>query len=61
VIGPDGSRRRYRLLLRMYAATELAAMLTSVGLMVRRMWGGFDGSELTLGSTRVIVLAEKAG
>jgi len=60
LIGPDGSRRRYRLLLRMYAVTELAAMLASVGLTVRRMWGDFDGSELTLESVRVIVLAEKA-
>ena len=61
VIGPDGSRRRYRLLLRMYATAELAAMLTSVGLTVRHVWGGFDGSDLTLESVRVIVLAEKAG
>ncbi|MGB6837182.1 MAG: methyltransferase domain-containing protein [Dehalococcoidia bacterium] len=61
LIGPEGSRRRYRMQLRMYAATELAAMLASVGLTVRRIWGGFDGSELTLDSVRVIVLAEKAG
>lgn len=61
LIAPDGSRRRYRLSMRMYGATELAAMLASVGLTVRRVWGDFDGLELALESRRVIVLAEKAG
>lgn len=61
LIRPDGSRQRYQLSLRMYGATELAAMLASVGLTVRRVWGGFDGSDLTLNSLRVIVLAQKTG
>jgi SAM-dependent methyltransferase len=60
VIGPEGSRRRYRLSMRMYGATELAAMLSSVGLRVGCVWGDFDGSELTLESRRVIVATEKA-
>lgn len=60
LIRPDGSRRRLRTVMRMYAATELAAMLASVGLTIRGVWGDFDGSELTLESVRVIVLAQKA-
>jgi hypothetical protein len=61
VIEPEGSRRRHRLSMRMYGATELAAMLTSVGLTVGHLWGDFDGSDLTLDSRRVIVVAEKGG
>jgi SAM-dependent methyltransferase len=60
LVRPDGSRRRYHASLRMYTATELVAMAASVGLEVRQLWGGVDGSELGLNSQRVIVLAQKA-
>ena len=46
--------------LRLYTFTELTVMLDKAGLAVRAAWGGFDGSEYTMYSPRMIVLAEKA-
>jgi hypothetical protein len=34
-------------------------MLRAVGLTFVRAWGDFDGSELTVDSRRLIILAEK--
>ena len=44
---------------RLYTFTELAAMLANAGLAVRQTWGGFDGSEFTMRSPRMVVLAER--
>jgi len=58
-IAPDGAQREHSFSHRLYAYTELAAMLERAGLAITRTWGGFDGSELTRHSRRVIALAER--
>ena len=45
--------------LRVYALTELIALLDRAGLQYRRSWGGFDGSAYGMDSARLIVLAER--
>jgi SAM-dependent methyltransferase len=59
VIEADGSRHETGHSVRMYTLVELKAMLDMAGLSMARCWGGFDGSDLTLDSRRLIVLAEK--
>jgi hypothetical protein len=59
VIETDGSRRDYQHIFRFYTMTEMAAMLQRSGLVVRKVWGGFDGQEYGLDSRRMIVLSEK--
>ena len=56
---PAGRPRRRWHSVRLYTYTELATMLSKAGLRVARSWGGFDGSELTMQSARLIVMAEK--
>jgi len=58
-IGANGERRHQFHSVRLYTLQELAAMLARAGLRVRRTWGNFDGSELSMHSPRMIVLAEK--
>jgi SAM-dependent methyltransferase len=57
---PDGSRTELRHSLRVYAPHELASMLERAGLAVVGSWGGFDGSELSVESWRLILRARKA-
>jgi SAM-dependent methyltransferase len=45
---------------RYYTAPELAAMLRAAGLLPAEFYGDFDGSDLTLDSKRMIVVARKA-
>ena len=45
--------------LRVYALTELIALLERAGLTYRRSWGGYDGSAYGLDSPRLLVLAER--
>ncbi len=59
VIGPDGGRHVTRIAVRQYTAAELAAMFRDAGLPVERVWGNFDGSDLTLDSRRCIMLGRK--
>jgi SAM-dependent methyltransferase len=56
-----GERRERRFSHRAYTAPELAAMASAAGLGVERMWGGLDGSELEMGSRRIVMLARKPG
>jgi ubiquinone/menaquinone biosynthesis C-methylase UbiE len=56
----DGKRRKAFHSVRLYTYPELAAMLSKAGLRAVRLWGNWDGSELSMHSTRMIVLAEKA-
>jgi ubiquinone/menaquinone biosynthesis C-methylase UbiE len=56
----DGGQRKAFHSVRIYRYVELAAMLSEAGLTPVRAWGGFDGSELTLQSPRLVVLAAKA-
>jgi SAM-dependent methyltransferase len=58
-IAPDGSKREIHLVWRSYFYTELAKMLNLAGLMPIQVFGGFDSSEFTWDSNRMIVLAEK--
>ena len=59
-VASDGKRRQQSHSLRLYTFPELATMLSKADLSVRGTWGGFDGSELSMHSPRMIVLAEKA-
>ena len=58
-IAPDGSKREVDLTWRMYFYPELTRMLNRAGLAPIQVFGGFDGSEYTLDSSRMIILAEK--
>jgi SAM-dependent methyltransferase len=57
----DGQRREYSHSLRVYTLTELAQMLTMAGLVVKAYLGAWDGSALTIGSFRLILLSQKVG
>lgn len=59
VVERDGARHVTGFVVRMYSLAELAAMFQDAGLRVERVWGDFDGSDLTLDSRRCIVLARK--
>ena len=59
-IRPDGGRGELVHSLRTYTPHELAAMLEAAGLRIEGSWGGFDGSELSMQSWRLILLGVKA-
>lgn len=59
-VTPDGKRHKQFHSLRLYTYMEFAALLSSADLRVVRTWGNFDGSELSMHSPRMIVLAEKS-
>jgi len=61
MIFPDGERREYRHAARVYTLTELVRMLALAGLHVQACYGGLDGSELSLNSRRLVVVARKPG
>ncbi len=46
---------------RLYTATELDGMLRRAGLTPIAYYGGYDGSEFTTKSHRILVVAEKGG
>jgi SAM-dependent methyltransferase len=52
---PDGQRKKYKQLIRIYTLTELRRMLKSVGIEVQAYYGDLDGSALTVDSRLVIV------
>ena len=54
-----GERRERRFSHRGYTAPELAAMAVAAGLELERFWGGLDGSELEMGSRRIVMLARR--
>jgi SAM-dependent methyltransferase len=58
-VRPDGARTELVHSVRVYAPHELVAMLAAAGLETVEALGGWDGSELTLDSRRLIVLARK--
>ncbi len=59
-VTPQGERRIQSHSLRLYSFTELERMLAKAGLTVRETWGGFDGSDFTMYSPRMVVLAQRA-
>jgi SAM-dependent methyltransferase len=58
-IEPDGTRHVSRISMRYYSAAELVDLMEGVGLRTVSVWGGFDRSELSSESQRMILLAEK--
>jgi len=52
-----GDRREHRFSHRAYTAPELIAIAAAAGLDVERLWGGLDGSDLEMGSRRIVMLA----
>ncbi len=60
VIEADGERIIQRFAIRMYTLQELEVRMAQAGLTVEEAWGGLDGSELTMDSHRLVVLARKA-
>jgi SAM-dependent methyltransferase len=56
VIFPDGGRESRTWSLRVYCATELAAMLERAGFSETRCYGGLDGAPLGL-DTRLVIAA----
>jgi SAM-dependent methyltransferase len=57
---PDGRRTELSHEARNYTLTELARMLAEGGLQLQAIYGGLDGSPLTLDSRRLVVIAEKS-
>lgn len=59
IVHPDGRRDEDRHRLRLWAFTELAALLRGAGLADPRPWGGLDGGRYTPHSHRMVVVARK--
>ena len=57
VTGADGERRSHSFTVRIYTLQELELRMSQAGLTVEEAWGGLDGSELTMDSRRLAVLA----
>jgi hypothetical protein len=57
-IGPDGSEETRTFSTRLYTATELAALVRAVGLVVEDVLGGPDGEPLTP-ATRLLLVARR--
>jgi 2-polyprenyl-3-methyl-5-hydroxy-6-metoxy-1,4-benzoquinol methylase len=55
----DGSRTELVHSVRVYTPHELGLMLERVGLEIAGSWGDFEGGELTLTSSRLILLGRK--
>lgn len=58
-VGPNGERIVSGHNVRIYTLPELVRQLSTAGLQLCDTWGGADGSPYTIGSKRMIVLAEK--
>ncbi len=56
----DGRARSVTFSIRVYALTELTALLRAAGLTVERTFGGWDGAPLSMTRNRMLVLARKA-
>ncbi|HLZ59709.1 MAG TPA: methyltransferase domain-containing protein [Ktedonosporobacter sp.] len=54
----DGHRTEYQQSIRLYTLTELARLLSRVGLELRAFYGSLDGSALSMES-RLVVVAQK--
>ena len=59
LIHPDGRRTVYHHAMRIYSLAELVRLLQAADLPVEAVYGGLDGSDLTLDSRRLVVLARK--
>lgn len=54
-----GRVRRVEFSVRLYAFTEIRALLERIGFAVEGVWGGFDGAPLSPARSRTIVLARR--
>lgn len=59
IIAPDGCRRETGFTLRIYAHSEIMAMLARAGLAWHRTYGGWDGSDYGVSSRGMIVVASR--
>ncbi len=59
-VTPEGERHVQSHSLRLYTFTELERMLNDAGLTARETWGDFRGSNYTMYSQRMVVLAERS-
>ncbi len=57
-IYPDGRRYSQSNSVRAYTLVEIQKMLTAAGLVLRDVWGDFDGNPYGLDTTRMILLAD---
>ncbi len=60
VTEPDSERIAHTHTIRIYTLQELEVRMEQAGLTVEEAWGGLDGSDLTMDSHRLVVLARKA-
>lgn len=59
---PDGTRREMSdLHMRLYTLTELTKMLTTAGLTLETVYGGFRGEKYSVNTRRMIVIASRPG
>jgi SAM-dependent methyltransferase len=59
VIEPDGARSEHTLSTATYTPGDVARMLRQAGLEVKALYGGLDGGDFGLASTRAVYLAQK--
>ncbi len=57
IASPDGAVRKVSHHIRLYVATEVFGMLRSAGFLLERVYGGFDGSRLSVEARRMILVA----
>ncbi|WP_324736338.1 methyltransferase domain-containing protein [Thermococcus sp. SY098] len=55
----DTKRREFSFSVRIYTFTELKELLKRAGFEIEKVYGGFDGRELSLNAPRIIVVARK--
>jgi hypothetical protein len=55
----NGKARTVTFSIRLYTFSEISLMLRVAGFTVERAWGGWDGSPLSIGKNRMLVLARK--
>jgi SAM-dependent methyltransferase len=60
VLISEGRRTEHNLSIRWYSIPELGRMLKDVGMQIRELYGGLDGSGYGLDAMRLVVVAEKA-
>jgi hypothetical protein len=60
VLISEGRRTEHNLSIRWYSVPELERMLKDVGMQIRELYGGLDGSGYGLDAMRLVVVAEKA-
>jgi hypothetical protein len=52
-------RKDKPLFTRLYNPQEIKALVTQAGLELQNLYGGWDGSEFSSGSHRMVVIARK--